>query len=112
MTITITEEKINELTNKGFTRWTKAGKDRLYINATTLGLSYCKYNTGNIRSAAFSGSEISNAEARRMLSSKTYIDLVLGTIVSDNATLASAAAELSGLECEEHNYWDTIIKIV
>lgn len=108
---TITSSMIETMESRGFKRWTKAGKDRMYINATNLGLVYTTYKTGNISSARFGEDEISNAEARRMLSSKTYVDLVQGVIVSDNATLANAAAELSGLECEEHRDWDKIIKI-
>jgi hypothetical protein len=107
----ITETKIEELQKLGFKRWTKNGKDRLYINATSLGLTYTTYNTGNVSSASFAGEHISNSAARRMLGSKTYIDLVQGVVVSDNATLANAAADLSGLECEEHRPWDNIIKI-
>lgn len=83
----------------------------MYINATTLGLSYTTYKTGNISSAVFAGEEISNSLARKLLGSKTYIDLLQGVIVSDNATLANAAADLSGLSCEEHRSWDNIIKI-
>lgn len=108
---TITNNMIETMESRGFKRWQKAGKDRMYINATNLGLVYTTYKTGNISSARFGEDEISNAEARRMLSSKTYVDLVQGMIVSDNATLANAAAELSGLECEEHRDWDKIIKI-
>ena len=111
MNTIITDTMVESLQAKGFRRWQKNGKDRLYIDATTLGLSYTRYSTGNISSAAFHGDSISNAEGRRMLAAKTYIDLVNGTIVSDNATLANAAADLSGLECEEHRSWDTIIKI-
>lgn len=107
----ITEEKITELEEKGFKRWQKNGMDRMYINATTLGLTYTTYKTGNISSSEFNGVGISHAEAGRMLGAKTYIDLVKGLIVSGNATLANAAADLSGLDCEEHKSWDTIIKI-
>lgn len=111
MTTIINDKLIETLESKGFKRWTKVGKDRMYINATTLGLSYSSYNTGNIRSATFGGEEISNGKARRMLDSKTYIDLLQGVIVSDDATLVRAAAELSGLDCEEHEDWDKVIKI-
>ena len=107
----ITEEKITELEKMGFKRWQKNGMDRMYVNATTLGLIYNTYKTGNISSAQFDGVHISNSEARRMLDAKTYIDLVKGLIVSGNATLANAAADLSGLSCEEHKSWDAIIKI-
>ena len=62
----MTIEKINELENKGFKRWTKGNLDRLYINATQLGLECDYYKTGNVRSAWFNGDHVSNSEACRM----------------------------------------------
>ena len=111
MKINITEEKLAELEGLGFRRWTNGGMDRLYINASALGLTTTRYNTGNISSAEFRGSRISNAEGRRMYAAKTYVDLVKGLIVSDNASLAQAAVEISGLEVEEHDCWDRILKV-
>jgi hypothetical protein len=107
----ITAEKISELESKGFKRWTKNGMDRLYVNASVLGLTCTYYNTGNIRSAQMNDEMISNSQARKFKSAKTYIDLVQELIVSDCDCLAHAAADLSGLEVEESNSWDTILKI-
>ena len=107
----ITETKIEELQKLGFNRWQKNGMDRLYVNAGTLGLTCTYYNTGNIRTAYFGGEEISNSRGRRLKAAKTYIDLVKGLIVSDESELAHAAAELSGLACEDSSSWDNIIKI-
>ena len=94
----LSNEKINELTAIGFSRWTKNGMDRLYINASKLGLTCCYYNTGNISSAEFNGRSISNSEARRMKAAKTYIDLVKNQIVSDNSDLATAVADILGID--------------
>lgn len=102
-------ERIDELTAMGFNRWQKNGMDRMYINASTLGLTCTYYQTGNIRTAEFDGIEISNAEARRMKGSKTYIDLVKRQIVSDNAMLAGKVAELIG--AKQRKSWDTIIDL-
>lgn len=94
----ITEERIAELTKMGFNRWTKGNLDRLYINASQLGLVCDYYNTGNVKYAEFQGCSISNCEARRMKAAKTFIDVKTGKVHSDSYTLEKAAAELAGLE--------------
>lgn len=91
-------DRIAELEALGFKRWQKNGMDRLYINATTLGLDYSTYKSGNISGADFQGEHISNSEARRMLAAKTYIDVKTETVHSDSWTLERAAAKLAGLE--------------
>lgn len=92
------KDRIEELEEKGFSRWTKGNLDRLYINAAQLGLICSYYKTGNISNATFNGVSISNAEARRMKGSKTFIDIKTGKVYSDNELLKKAAAELAGLE--------------
>lgn len=91
-------ERIEELEAKGFKRWQKNGMDRMYINASTLGLECSYYKTGNISSAWFNGEHISNSMGYRMKNAKTYIDLVKKVLVSDSCTLASAAAALIGID--------------
>lgn len=91
-------DRIEELEAMGFKRWTKGGMDRLYINASALGLNCTYYKTGNVSNAWFDGYEISNCEARRMKASKTYIDIKTEKVYSDNTTLAEKAAEISGCE--------------
>lgn len=91
-------DRIAELEALGFKRWQKNGMDRLYINATTLGLRYERYRTGNVRCAWFNGLDISNSECRRMLDAKTYIDVKLEKVFSSNDNCGRAAAELAGLE--------------
>lgn len=90
-------DRIEELEALGFKRWQKGNMDRLYINASMLGLNYGKYNTGNIKWAEFQGMSISNSEARRMLAAKTYIDIKAEKVHSDSYTLERAAAELAGI---------------
>ena len=81
-TITINEQTIEALTANGWKRWTKADKDRLYLNSIpTLEVEH--YNTGNVRSAEFDGQRISNADARRLMGSKVYIDLTTGELHVD-----------------------------
>lgn len=92
------EARIAELTNKGFKRWQKGNMDRLYVNASALGLNCTYYNTGNVRSAEFQGNSISNCEARRMKAAKTYIDVPSGRVYSDNYTLQQAVEELLNRE--------------
>ena len=102
-------DRIPELEMMGFKRWQKNGMDRMYVNASTLGLICTYYKTGNIHEAEFCGVGISNCEARRLQAAKTYIDLKANRIVSDSAKLATAVAELIGLD-NYHSY-DTIIAI-
>lgn len=90
-------ERIEELESKGFKRWQKGTMDRMYINASSLGLECDYYKTGNIRSASFNGHDVSNSEGYRIKAAKTYIDLVKGELVSDNDYCFEAAAQLIGL---------------
>ena len=93
----MSDERIAELVAKGFKRWTKSSIDRLYINASQLGLVCSYYNTGNISSAEFNGERISNCQARRYKAAKTFIDIVHGTVYSDIPALREAAASLAGI---------------
>ena len=94
----LSEEKIIELEEKGFKRWTKGNIDRLYISAGQLGLDCEYYHTGNISGATFQDKHVSNCEARRMKAAKTYIDINTGKVHSDNIELLKAACDLSGIE--------------
>ena len=87
----LTANDIASLEKRGFKRWQKGSMDRLYVNASTLGLECSYYKTGNISGAWFQGSQISHAEGGRMQAAKTYIDVADGTVHSDNDTLAEAA---------------------
>ena len=101
-------DRIEELEAMGFKRWQKNGMDRMYINASTLGLTCTYYNTGNISGAEFRGKDISNSLARQMKAAKTYIDLNKNQIVSDSCMLAAAVADLIGID---YSYGSPIIKI-
>ena len=71
----LTESQIATYEAHGFHRWTMRDMDRLYINAKDLGLEVEYYKTGNVKSARWQGQHISNADARRLLSSKVFIDV-------------------------------------
>lgn len=90
----MTEERIKKLEELGFKRWTKGSYDRLYINATLIGLELDYYKTGNISSARWNGMTISHAEGGRMKAAKTYIDVATGEVHSDYEELAEAARKL------------------
>lgn len=92
--MTLTEKTIAALEAKGFNRWTKGNMDRLYINATHLGLELTYYKTGNISSAYMNGERISNAQGYRYKAAKTYIDIQTGEVHSDRDDLKEAAQEL------------------
>lgn len=101
-------DRIDELESKGFKRWQKNGMDRMYINASDLGLDCAYYKTGNISDAEFQGKRISNSEARALKAAKTYIDLVNNRIVSDSCRLSAAVAELIGVD---YSYGTKIIAL-
>jgi len=94
----LNETIIKALENKGFNRWTKETAkgtiDRLYINATMLGLDLTYYKTGNISSAYFNGELISNSQGYRYKAAKTYIDVITGTVHSDRDDLATEAQQI------------------
>lgn len=94
----LNEAKINELTDKGFNRWTKGNIDRLYINAAQLGLECDYYKTGNISAAYFNGERISNSQGYRYKAAKTYIDVKTGRVHSNIPALEEAATALAGIE--------------
>ena len=79
----LTEKQVQKLEAAGGKRWTKYDKDRIYFNATDLGLSCDYYKSGNISGAYFDGEGISNAEYMRVVSSKMYIDVTDGSIHED-----------------------------
>jgi hypothetical protein len=68
----------------GGNRWTKAGKDRVYINdwAQYLPLEINRYNTGNICWAAWDGETIANRQAGLILGSidKVWFDAADGKL--------------------------------
>lgn len=78
--VKLDERQIEALENAGARRWTKGDHDRLYINAEELGLEYERYNTGNVRSATWCGNRISNADARRLMAGKAYVDVATGEL--------------------------------
>ena len=102
------ETRIAELEALGFRRWQKNGMDRMYINASTLGLICVYRKSGTISDAEFRGESISNRQARMMADAKTYIDLINRRLVSQSAMLAAAAADLIGAD---YQYGDTIIAL-
>lgn len=84
----MTEKQIASYEAKGFNRWTKGNMDRLYINAKDLGLEVDYYKTGNVSSAKWCGESISNADGRRFLSSKVFVDVKTGELhVQDRTTV-------------------------
>jgi hypothetical protein len=67
---------IQRLIEIGGNEWIKNEHHRVYFNsdiqAKLIGLTCSYYNTGNIRSASLNGDQISNSEAKRILSSIGY----------------------------------------
>ena len=90
----LNEKLIAALEAKGFNRWTKGNMDRLYINATKLGLELGYYKTGNIKWAEFKGEMISNSRGYSYKAAKTYIDIATGKVYSEKTDLKEAAQEI------------------
>lgn len=100
-TITINDQNIANLEAAGFRRWTRGRYDRLYINPKDLGADVEYYGTGNIahmewaEMMAYDTDEyveypygygsLSNAEARRILGGKYYIDINTGRLHVDTS---------------------------
>lgn len=84
--LVFTDEAIEKMIEQGGKRWTKGGKDRIYLNDlifTVGGLKVTLYNTGNISGSWINGEKISHGEARRILEATydLYVDLETGKIV-------------------------------
>lgn len=90
----LTDNQITKLEKNGFSRWTKGDHDRLYINATQLGLKCTYYKTGSIDLAYFNDELISNAEGYRLKGAKTYVDVATGEVCSTRDDLKDAAEAL------------------
>lgn len=79
----LTQKQIEKMKNLGANRWTKYGKDRLYlgnVDVEALGFEVDYYNTGNIKNAKVDGEKISNSKMGKIFSTyvEAYIDLQTG----------------------------------
>ena len=85
----MTDEQINALVKAGFSRWTKYGKDRLYVTNAAIGLVLDHYNTGNIKYAELNGEWISNSRARDLEYAirGAYIDIETGYITGSKTAI-------------------------
>lgn len=88
---TATEKFITALEEKGFKRWTKGEKDRMYIDADKLGLKVQKYGSGAVKHAEWQGEKVSNREGDALLHAKTYLDLQTMQVESEKWALKDAA---------------------
>lgn len=91
----LSDAAITRLEQAGFKRWKKSGYDRLYINASTLGLQCDTYSSGWISTATYNGVLISNARARRMLAMQMYVDVATGEFVARSGRGQSADDEIA-----------------
>jgi molybdopterin converting factor small subunit len=108
------QSTINTMIDAGATRWTKNGKNRLYLNESSekiIGIEGTFRKNGALSFATLKGETISNAEAGRIYTciGKAYIDLdtdeiVMGSTlrekygVTDETLRNEIAAYISGLE--------------
>lgn len=79
----LTEEQVKALIAKGFIRWTKYDKDRLYFDLEKAGLMEIdRYKSGHISYSEFQGESISHSFACKLLSVKVWIDVKTGKMYS------------------------------
>lgn len=90
-TTAATETLITALEERGFKRWTKGDKDRMYIDAEKLGLKVQKYGSGAVKHAEWLEEKISNRAGASMLHAKTFLDLTDMSVHSDDSDLLAAA---------------------
>jgi hypothetical protein len=80
-TTSLTDSQIAAYEAKGAKRWIKRDMDRLYIDTKLLGLEVSYYKTGNVSDAKWCGEHISNADGRRFMASKVFVDVKTGELV-------------------------------
>lgn len=91
----LNEKMIKGLEGKGFVRWTRGDMDRLYINPeTALDFEYDTNKSGHVSGAYLNGERISNSRGAALVSSKTYIDIATGKLVSNHDMMRQAAQEI------------------
>lgn len=79
----LTEEQVKALIAKGFSRWTKYDKDRLYFDLEKAGLlEIDRYKSGRISYSEFQGEAISHSLASKLLGVKVWIDVQTGQMYS------------------------------
>lgn len=79
----LSEKQIKALENKGFNRWTKYGKDRLYFDMVKAGfMEVSYYKSGFISYSKLQGEEISHSFAGELLGVKVWIDVQTGEMHS------------------------------
>ena len=91
------KDRIEELEAMGFRRWQKGNMDRLYLNYENAGVEIGFYKTGNVSWVHIDGDSVSNAEGRRIMASKTYIDVNTGILHSDNFYMFNQACGMLGI---------------
>jgi hypothetical protein len=77
------EQKIERLSQK-YSRWTKAGYDRIYFNAKQLGLVIKTNRYGNVSEGLIPSDDdrwVSAGAVKAMLDEKSYLDLNTGDLV-------------------------------
>ena len=81
----MTNEKIKALENKGFKRWTKDDKDRLYIKAWNLPNVKTIWKKNGKKCVEINGEELSYTKSSEVNYSSIYIDLADDSIHVDSS---------------------------
>ena len=81
----MTNEKIKALENKGFKRWTKGDKDRLYIKAWNLPNVKTIWKKNGKKCVEINGEELSYTKSSEVNYSSIYIDLADDSIHVDSS---------------------------
>lgn len=79
----LAEEQVKALIAKGFIRWSKYDKDRLYFDLEKAGLMEIdRYKSGRISYSEFQEEKISHSLASELLGVKVWIDVQTGKMYS------------------------------
>lgn len=79
----LSEKQIKVLEDKGFNRWTKYGKDRLYFDMVKAGfMEVSYYKSGFISYSKLQEEEISHSFAGQLLGVKVWVDVQTGKLQS------------------------------
>jgi len=81
----MTNEKIKALENKGFKRWTKGDKDRLYIKAWNLPNVKTIWKKNGKKCVEINGEELSYTKSSEVNYTSIYIDLADDSIHVDSS---------------------------
>lgn len=78
----LTENQIELMLKKGFTRWTKGDKDRLYIKGWNIEGVTTNWGNNGKKTFSLNGEELSYTKSYKFGLSNNYVDVKTGEVVT------------------------------